>query len=282
MTKIAFVNGKYLNFMSANLPINDRSIHFSDAVYEVIAVQSKKLVFWKDHIDRLKRSLEMMNIDNFRNLELLFYKCNEIIRLNNLFDGLIYIHISRGIAQRNHNWHDDLKPSLIISCIHKEVFKKNKPVNLISNEDIRWKCSNIKSTSLLGNVLLKQKALNNKAFECVMFDEKGNITEATTSNIWIIKNKNIYTPPLKKNILPGVTRKKIFEIAKILKIKAKEKEIKIDSLIDVDGVFLTNSSSLLVMAKKIDKIKLNLDKDNIFSLLYNYLIKFIGFNDEKI
>ena len=115
-----------------------------------------------------------------------------------------------------------------------------------------------------------------------MFDEKGNITEATTSNIWIIKNKNIYTPPLKKNILPGVTRKKIFEIAKILKIKAKEKEIKIDSLIDVDGVFLTNSSSLLVMAKKIDKINLNLDKDNIFSLLYNYLIKFIGFNDEKI
>ena len=85
-----------------------------------------------------------------------------------------------------------------------------------------------------------------------MFDEKGNITEATTSNIWIIKNKN------------------------------KEKEIKIDSLIDVDGVFLTNSYSLLVMAKKIDKIKLNLDKDNIFSLLYNYLIKFIGVNDEKI
>ena len=282
MTKIAFVNGKYLNFMSASLSINDRSIHFSDAVYEVIAVKSKKLVFWKDHIERLKQSLEMMRIDNFKNLELLFFKCNEIIRLNNLLDGLIYIQISRGVAQRNHNWKNNLKPSLIISCIHKEVFKKNKPVNLISNEDIRWKCSNIKSTSLLGNVLLKQKALNNNAFECVMYDDKGNITEATTSNIWIIKNKNIYTPPLRKNILPGVTRKKIFEIAKILKIKAKEKEIKIGSLNDVDGVFLTNSSSLLVMAKKIDKIKLNLDKDNIFSLLYNHLIKFIGVNNEQI
>jgi len=282
MTRVAFVNGKYLNFMRANLSINDRSIHFSDAVYEVIAVRSEKLVFWKEHIDRLKKSLEMMNIDNFKNLDLLFFKCNEIIRINNLTDGLIYIQISRGVALRNHNWNKDLKPSLIISCLHKEVFKKNKPINLISNEDIRWKRSNIKSTSLLGNVLLKQKALNNKAFECVMFDKNRNITEATTSNIWIIKNKNIFTPPLKKNILPGVTRKKIFEVAKMLKIKAKEKEIKINSLANVDGVFLSNSSSLLVMAKKIDAIKLNLDKDNIFSLLFDNLLKLIGAYDKKI
>ena len=70
MTRVAFVNGKYLNFMRANLSINDRSIHFSDAVYEVIAVRSEKLVFWKEHIDRLKKSLEMMNIDNFKNLDL--------------------------------------------------------------------------------------------------------------------------------------------------------------------------------------------------------------------
>ena len=138
------------------------SIHFSDAVYEVVAVHSSKLVFWQDHLDRLKKSLNYMEIKNFKNIELLKYKCKEIIKLNSLDEGLIYIQISRGIAPRNHNWHNNLIPSLIISCLHKRIFQMIKPVNLISNEDIRWKYSKIKSTSLLGNVLLKQKALKKK------------------------------------------------------------------------------------------------------------------------
>ena len=275
MSKIAFVNGKYLNIKNALISVNDRSIHFSDSVYEVVAVHTSKLVFWKEHLLRLKKSLKLINIDNFKNLEVLYFKCNEIIRINNIVEGLIYIQISRGIALRNHNWNNSLTPSLIISGLHKEVFKDIRPVSLISSKDIRWKFSYIKSTSLLGNVLLKQKALNKKAFECVMYDEKGFITEATTSNIWVIKNRKIYTPPLKKNILAGVTRKKVFEIAKKLKMAAFEKEIKLNFLVNSDGVFLTNSSSLLVMAKKIDNLKLNLDKDNIYKLLYVSLLKTI-------
>ena len=275
MSKIAFVNGKYLNIKNALISVNDRSIHFSDSVYEVVAVHTSKLVFWKEHLLRLKKSLKLINIDNFKNLEVLYFKCNEIIKINNIVEGLIYIQISRGIALRNHNWNNSLTPSLIISGLHKEVFKDIRPVSLISSKDIRWKFSYIKSTSLLGNVLLKQKALNKKAFECVMYDEKGFITEATTSNIWVIKNRKIYTPPLKKNILAGVTRKKVFEIAKKLKMEAFEKEIKLNFLVNSDGVFLTNSSSLLVMAKKIDNFKLNLDKDNIYKLLYVSLLKTI-------
>ena len=275
MSKKSFVNGKYLNFQSASIPINDRSIHFSDAVYEVVAVHSSKLVFWQDHLDRLKKSLNYMEIKNFKNIELLKYKCKEIIKLNSLDEGLIYIQISRGIAPRNHNWHNNLIPSLIISCLHKRIFQMIKPVNLISNEDIRWKYSKIKSTSLLGNVLLKQKALKEKAFECLMIDDKGYITEATTSNIWIIKDKKLYTPPLKKNILAGVTRKKVFELADILKLKSYEKEIKLKSLINSDGVFLTNSSSLLVKVKKINDFKLKLDRDGIFELLYKTFLQTI-------
>ncbi len=275
MSKIAFVNGKYLNIKNALISVNDRSIHFSDSVYEVIAVHASKLIFWKEHLARLKKSLKLINIDNFKNLEVLYFKCNEIIRINNIVEGLIYIQISRGIALRNHNWNNSLTPSLIISGLHKEVFKDIRPVSLISSKDIRWKFSYIKSTSLLGNVLLKQKALNKKAFECVMYDEKGFITEATTSNIWVIKNRKIYTPPLKKNILAGVTRKKVFEIAKKLRMEAFEKEIKLNFLVNSDGVFLTNSSSLLVMAKKIDNLNLNLDKDNIYKLLYVSLLKTI-------
>lgn len=273
MSKFAYVNGKYLNIKNAKISVNDRSIHFSDAVYEVIAVYQGKLIFWKDHVSRLRKSLNMLEIKNFNNINTLVYKCNEVIDLNNLQFGLIYIQISRGIASRNHNWNKDIKPSLIISALHKDVFKASKPISLISNRDIRWKFSNIKSTSLLGNVLLKQKALKSNSFECVMYDERKMITEATTSNIWIIKNKNLYTPPLSKNILPGVTRKIVFEIANNLKIKASEKDISIQSLNKADGVFLTNSSSLLLLANKIDNLKLKTDKDNISRLVYDKLME---------
>ncbi len=252
MSKITYVNGKYLNFQDAKLSINDRSFHFSDAVYEVIAVHNSKMIFWKEHFDRLKRSLKLMKIYNFNGLKSIYLKCNEIIKINNLDEGLIYIQISRGIASRNHNWKKNLIPSLIINAIHKQIFFNSKPVSLIARKDIRWKLSYIKSTSLLGNVLLKQEAHNLKAFECILCDENGMITEATTSNVWIIKDKKIFTPSLKKNILAGVTRKKVFEIAKSLNISAAEKEISLKSLPTVDGVFLTNSSSLMVLAKKID------------------------------
>ena len=281
MSKIAYVNGKYLNFKKAEISINDRSVHFSDAVYEVIAVYEGKLVFWSDHFKRLKKSLKMMEIKNFYEISNLIFKCQEIINLNNLKYGLIYIQISRGIAARNHNWNNNyIKPSLIVSALHKDIFKVNKPISLIMNKDIRWKYSYIKSTSLLGNVLLKQKALKNNSFECVMYDDNKMITEATTSNIWVIKNKNLYTPPLTKNILAGVTRKIVFQAADDLKIKAIEKDISIKSLVKADGVFLTNSSSLLLLANKIDNKNINTDKDNISKLIRNKLLEIIRKNDK--
>ena len=101
------------------------------------------------------------------------------------------------------------------------------------------------------------------------------ITEATTSNIWMIKNKNLFTPPLTKNILPGVTRKIVFQIAKDLNIKATEKNISMNTLVNSDGVFLTNSSSLLLLANKIDNLKLKTDKDKISELIFNKLIEVI-------
>ena len=108
-----------------------------------------------------------------------------------------------------------------------------------------------------------------------MYDEKKMITEATTSNIWMIKNKNLFTPPLTKNILPGVTRKIVFQIANVLNIKASEKNISMNTLVNSDGVFLTNSSSLLLLANKIDNLTLKTDKDKISKLIFNKLIEVI-------
>ena len=135
-------------------------------------------------------------IDNESKISFLnwsFYEGKEIIDKNFLVEGLIYIHVSRGIAKRDHNWSNKIKPTLIISAISKNISNKRpKKIALISNNDIRWKKCNIKSVSLLPNVLLKQKAFKNKASECIMFNDKGYLTEATTSNVFIIKqNSNL-------------------------------------------------------------------------------------------
>ena len=160
MTCFSYTNGKFIPSYKAEISINDRSVHFADAVYEVVTVYNYRMLFWNDHTDRLKKSLNALDINFNMNFNALLIKCEELIKKNNLREGIVYIHISRGIAKRNHNWNNNILPSLIISCTQKKTFNINaKKIALISNKDIRWNNCHIKTVSLLPNVLLKQKAL---------------------------------------------------------------------------------------------------------------------------
>ena len=146
---------------------------------------------------------------------------------------------------------------MIISCINKKTFNlKAKKISLITDKDIRWNKCHIKTVSLLANVLLKQKALKNNAYECLMVDKKGFITEATTSNIWIVQENSLVTTPLSSNILAGVTRGKVIELAKKNNIKIIEKKFKEVEVLNADGVFITNSSTLILEANKLNRINL--------------------------
>ena len=265
MSKIVYINGKYTYTHLAELSVNDRSFLFSDAVYEVVAVYHKKLVYWKEHMDRLKRSLKELKINFIVNSNVLKIKTNEIIEKNSINEGLIYIHISRGKGLRSHNWNSNITPSLVISGLHKAINLNQKPINLISSPDIRWKRCDIKSVALLPNVMLKQKALERGAFECVMTDNKGFVTEATTSNLWIVKNNTLITRPISNEILSGVTRNKILEVAKLLKIKIKLKKFYEKDIYNCEGVFISISTSLIIEAKKLNKKNLNYGKSKIIN-----------------
>ena len=278
MSNISYINGFYKPIKKAFISINDRSFHFSDAVYEVIPVYNKKLIYWEKHIKRLKNSINLMAIKYNLNEKILAIKCNEIINRNNLVEGIIYLHISRGTAPRNHNWSEDLKPSLIISCLHKPIYSKSRNlISLISSNDIRWEKCDIKSVSLLANVLLKQKAKKNKSIECIMVDNNGYVTEATTSNVMIIKNDTIITRPLSSKILAGVTRDVILHFARKLNIPFKVKKFKIEDIFQAQSTFLTNSSSFMMEAKILNKKRLNIDNSNIIRTIkseyYKELIK---------
>ena len=211
------------------------------------------------------------------NFQSLLIKCEELIKKNHLREGIIYIHISRGIAKRNHNWSNNIFPSLIISCSHKKTFNINaKKIALISHKDIRWNNCHIKTVSLLPNVLLKQKALKKNAFECLMLDDHGYITEATTSNIWILKNNTLITTPLTSNILPGVTRKKLIELAKILNIKVCEDKFKESDVYKADNVFITNSSAIILEANKLNGKKLKVTNNKILKNIKSEMFKVIN------
>ena len=279
MTCFSYTNGKFLPSYKAKISINDRSLHFSDAVYEVVTVYNYKMLFWKDHIDRLKNSLNAIDIKFHLNFQALLIKCEELIKKNYLREGIIYIHISRGIAKRNHNWSNNISPSLIISCSHKKTFNiYAKKISLITHKDIRWDNCHIKTVSLLPNVLLKQKALKKNAFECLMLDNSGYITEATTSNVWILKNNVLITTPLTSNILPGVTRKKLIELANILNIEVYEDKFKESDVFKADNVFITNSSAIILEANKLNGKRLKVSNNLILRNIKSEIFKVI--NDE--
>ncbi len=277
MTCFSYTNGKFIPSYKAKISINDRSIHFSDAVYEVVTVYNYRMLFWKEHIERLKFSLDSIDIKFKLSFQSLLIKCEELIKKNFLREGIIYIHISRGVAKRNHNWSDNISPSLIISCSHKKTFNIHaKKIALITHRDIRWDNCHIKTVSLLPNVLLKQKALKKNAFECLMLDDHGYVTEATTSNIWILKNNMLITTPLTSNILAGVTRKKLIEVAKTLKIQVCEKKFKEFDVYNADSVFITNSSTIILEANKLNGKKLNVSKNQILKNIKSEILKVIN------
>lgn len=277
MTCFSYSNGRFMPSYKANLSINDRSFHFADAVYEVVTVYNYRMLFWSDHIKRLKNSLKILEINFKTDFQALLIKCEELIKKNLLKEGIVYIHISRGIAKRNHNWSNHITPSLVISCTHKKTFDINaKKISLISEKDIRWSNCHIKTVSLLGNVLLKQKALKKNAFECLMVDYQGYITEATTSNVWLLKKNTLCTTPLTSNILAGVTRKKLIELAKRMNIKVLEAKFKEYDVYNADSVFITNSSAIILEANKFNGKKLKVKKNSIIKNIKIEMLKVIN------
>ena len=277
MSRVTYINGKYLNHSEALISVNDRSFHFSDAVYEVIAVYNSKLIFWNDHLERLKKSLSLLDINYDNNLKVLYYKCNQIIKSNRLIEGLIYLQISRGIAPRNHNWTDRIKPSLVISALHKDIFKNTRPVSLITSKDIRWKYSHIKSTSLLANVLLKNKAAKDHAYESLLIRD-GYLTEGSASNVFIIKDSVIKTPRLSNKLLPGITRKFLTNLIESNELPFDECDITDKELLDADEIFCSSSTNPVVPIIQVNDKKICDEAGPMSMKLYNCAQDFIKEN----
>jgi D-alanine transaminase len=256
MSRIVYVNGEYLPIEKASIPVMDRGFIFGDGIYDVAAVLNGRLVENEPHIARLFRSLGEIKIPAPFTLEEVTKVEKELIRQNNLENGLVYIQVTRGTAERDFGFAADLKPNVVMFTQSKNILaNKGKGVTAVTVPDIRWARRDIKSTSLLAQVLAKNEARERGAFEAIMH-ENGEVTEGSSSNVFIIKNGELITRALSNSILHGITRKAVLQLAEQNNIKLVERTFTVDELYAADECFLTSATNFVIGVVEIDGKKI--------------------------
>ncbi len=277
---ICYINGKYMPKIESKISIEDRGLNFSDGIYEVIRFKNKKLLNFEDHQIRLERSLHEIKINfPFASKKSVKIIISNLLKINSYENGFVYLQITRGTATRNHLFPKFSKPNVILSLYPEpNLSNLSKGVSIILTDDMRWKRCDIKSVSLLPNVLGKQFAHENGCYESWQMDKEQYITEGTTSNAFIVSGAGkIKTHPLNNKILGGVTRNTLLRVAKKKKIRIEEKAFSLKELINCEEAFLTSTTVGVLPVIKINNKKIKSgkigNKTKILIEIYNEFLK---------
>jgi D-alanine transaminase len=258
MSRIAYVNGHYVPHQSAAVHIEDRGYQFADAVYEVCEVRGGKMVDMPRHFARLERSLSELRIRLPMPLPALTMILREVVRRNRVSYGIVYLQIGRGVARRDHAFPPDhVSPSLVVTAKNLNFARNQamaaKGIAVISQPDERWARVDIKSTSLLPNVLARQAAREQGAYEAWLVDAQGCVTEGAASNAWIVtQDGSIITRSVDGSILSGITRSVVMEVASALQLRVEERAFTLDEARAASEAFVTAASQIVMPVVKID------------------------------
>jgi D-alanine transaminase len=254
MTRIAYVNGSFVPEADAKVSIFDRGYLFADGVYEVTPVVNGKLVDYDAHAERLDRSLNELRMAWPCTKPELRKMHEDLIKHNKLSEGIIYMQVTRGVADRMFNFPQDITSSLIaFPQVMKLVDNPNARVGVkvVTIHDIRWLRRDIKSIMLLAPVLGKQEAYEKGAQEGWMVED-GHVTEGTSSNAYIVKDNTIITRPLSNRILAGCTRRALFRLSQEHGVKIEERLFTPEEAYAADEAFLTSASQFVMPIVEID------------------------------
>ncbi len=257
MSRIAYVNGRYLPHAAARVHIEDRGYQFADAVYEVIAVRNGRLLDLAPHLERLRRSLAEMRIDLALSDRALVIILAETARRNRVRDGIVYLQISRGVSPRGHAFPNRARPGVVATARSLSYARLDEQarqgVRVITLPDMRWRRCDIKTVGLTANVLAKQQAREAGAFEAWFVDEAGRITEGSSTNAWIVDQRGrLITRPFDHGILGGVTRGIILDLARAARIEVVEQAFSPDDAKAAAEAFLTSTTSQVMPVVAID------------------------------
>lgn len=265
MSGIAYVNGRYVPKRDAMVHVQDRGYQFADGVYEVIAVSASRLVDLAPHLDRLGDSLSNLEIEWPCSVEVLKLILERLLKRNRLENGIVYLQITRGVAIRNHAFPlGNIRPSIVITTRRTAGPSANAfsdGVKVVTMHENRWRRPDIKSVSLLPNVLAKQFAVRNGAFETWFVDSDRGITEGSSTNAWIVaEGQEIITRPLGHDILAGITRMKLIELARKGNMRVTERIFTVDEALQAEEAFITSTTSLVMPVVDIDGNKIGSGK----------------------
>ena len=258
MSRIAYVNGQYRGLRDATVNIEDRGYQFADGVYEVCEVRRAKIVDMPRHMTRLQRSLHELQIALPMPLAALEVVIHEVMRRNRVSYGMVYLQISRGVAHRDHAFPaSTVKPSVVITAKSLN-FAKNQSaaaqgIGVITTPENRWPRVDIKSVSLLPNVLAKQQAKEQGDYEAWFVDRDGFVTEGSSSNAWIVtKSGTVVTRSADSGILAGVTRAVLMEVLAALQIRLEVRPFTPDEAYAAAEAFVTASTHIVMPVVTID------------------------------
>ena len=258
MSRIAFVNGRYLPLAHAGVSIEDRALTFGDGVYEVCEVRGGALIDEARHLARLAKSLHALRIAAPIGEAALRGILREIVRRNRVRDGLAYIQISRGVAHRDHGFPAaSVKPSLIVSAksLDPAIGEANaaRGVKVITLPEERWAHPHIKTLQLLPNVMAKQAARAAGAYEAWLVDDLGFVTEGSSTNAWIVDADGVLrTRDTNANILRGVTRKGLLKIAEEAGCPVSQRPFTVAEAQAAREAFITAASHFVTPVTAID------------------------------
>ena len=251
--RLGFLNGEFAPLDECRISPLDRGFIFGDAVYEVIPVHRGQPFALERHLDRLQQSLRKISLAAPYPMSKWRQYVEELIEKNALSSGSVYIQITRGEAPRNHAFPETQIPTSFAMVMHGAAPKMSTAPRIaaITAEDNRWGRCDIKTTALLANVLLKQSAVKQDAEEAILC-RQGYVTEGSSSNVFLVKNSVVTTPPLSEHLLGGITRQCVIELLKSCQIEFDEIEISENSLQSADEIWITSSTRNISAVNRLD------------------------------
>jgi D-alanine transaminase len=258
MSRIAFVNGRYLPRSEATVHVEDRGYQFSDGVYEVCEVRDGRLIDERRHVERLQRSLGELRIPLPMSPAALGVVMRETIRRNRVRDGIVYLQVTRGVARRDHAFPPPgTQPSVVVTARNLDMARNERTaaagVAVITVPDNRWERVDIKSISLLPNVLAKQAAREQGAGEAWFVDRDGKVTEGSSSNAWIVTmGGKVVTRAADKGILRGITRTVLIGAIEAQGLTLEERPFTVEEAYRAREAFLTAASQVVLPVVRID------------------------------
>lgn len=241
-----------------HFPFEERGLQFGDGIYEVIRIYNGSYYLFEEHLDRLYRSTEAIQIqltipkNELKKLLLELLKNNKINT-----DGKLYLQVTRGSATRDHIFPKDTAPNIFayIENLPRNLNLLEKGADVITKRDTRWENCYIKSLNLLPNVLAKQAAFEQDCYEAILHKD-GCVTECSSSNIYLVKDKKIYTHPATNQILHGCVRMRVEEFANLLEVSFIEEPFYLKDINLADELFLSSSTSEIMPVVSVDKYKI--------------------------